>query len=120
MGKEVSFGLSRQGKGGEGREEGGGRGRGQGGSATYCAVRVGEGDFGDRGALVRGVQRFGHENGACDGEVVLVGDQGGTAEIGAGANTLDDARQGDEGFAIAVSGRSAVGLVTYTSVYGKV
>ena len=67
---------------------------------AYCAVGVGEGDLANSRTLVRGVQGFGHEDRAGNGEVVLVGDQGCATEVRGGTDTLDDAGQGDEGLPV--------------------
>lgn len=48
------------------------------------------------------MESLGHENRTCDRQVLLAGDQGGTAEVGGSANTLKDRRQSDEALHIGV------------------
>jgi hypothetical protein len=89
-----------EGEGGVGGRAGldeGGRQGVDGGRVEGSAVGVGNGDLANGGALVRGVLGLGHQDGAGDGQVGLAGDQGSTAEVGGGANTLEDRGEGDEG-----------------------
>lgn len=44
------------------------------------------------------VQGLGHQNGSSDAEILLTGDEAGTAEVGRYANALKNRRQGDKGF----------------------
>lgn len=74
--------------GGAGLDEGGGEGV-DGVETEGGAVGVGREDLAEVEALQRGVQGFGHEDGAGDAEVGLVGDEGCAAEVGGGANTRE-------------------------------
>lgn len=71
--------------GGARLDEGGGEGV-DGVEAEGGAVGVRRENFAEVEALQRGMQGFGHEDGAGDAEVGLAGDEGCAAEVGGGAN----------------------------------
>ena len=85
------------GVGGRARLDEGSRQGVDGGRVEGSAVGVGNGDFANGGALVRGVLGLSHQDGTGDGQVGLAGDQGSTAEVGGGADALEDRGEGDEG-----------------------
>lgn len=88
-------------------------------AVTYSAVCVGEWDFRDSCALIRSVQSLGDQDRARNRQVVLARDQGCATEIGRRANALNDAGQGDEGFAARINDMFVdyLGMrITYTSV----
>lgn len=51
------------------------------------------------------MQSFGDEDGACDGQVVLAGDQWGATKVSGSANALKDRREGDEALDVRVGER---------------
>lgn len=63
---------------------------------THGHKGVGHGDLANRKALHRSVQGLDGKNGASNGEVVRVGDQGSSTEVGAGTDALEDGGQSDE------------------------
>ena len=79
-----------------GFDEGGGESV-DGGGREWGAVWRGRGGDASGGTLERGVESFGNEDGSRDGEVVFGSYEAGAAEIGGGANTLEDGGQCDEG-----------------------
>lgn len=48
------------------------------------------------------MESLSHQDGACDGQVVLAGDQRGATEVGGSADTLEDRGEGDEALDIGV------------------
>jgi len=87
-GRQRGEGLDGEGgvAGRAGFNEGGGEGV-DGVEAEGGAVGVRGVDLAEVEALQRGVQGFGYEDGACNAEIGLVGDEGSATEIGGGANT---------------------------------
>lgn len=71
-------------------------------ACTDSSVGVGSCDLANGNALQRGVKSLSDQDRACNGQVVLAGDQRGTAEVGRSANALEDGREGDEALDILV------------------
>lgn len=69
---------------------------------TYSSVGVGRCNLADCNTLQRRVQSLGDQNGACDGQVVLASNQGGTAKVGRSAHAFEDRGESDEALNIGV------------------
>ena len=77
---------------------------------TDSAIGVGSSDLAGGVALERSVDRLGHQDGACDGQVVLAGDQRSGTEVGRSTNALEDRSEAQETLGVGVGERVGASL----------
>jgi hypothetical protein len=70
--------------------------------STDSAVGVGSSDLAGGVALERSVNRLSHQDRACNGKVVLAGDQRSCTEVGRSTNTLKDGSEAQEALGVGV------------------
>ena len=77
---------------------------------TDSAVGVGSSDLARGVALKRSVNGLGHQDGACDGQVVLAGDERSGTEVGRSTDALKDRSEAQEALRVRVRERVGASL----------